>query len=152
MRGRAEVQQLDPASADVQFQAAVGVSSFVPTIALSIFPSPGQVQAAPAAGGGMAMKICMTKEMAERSEVPASQGDCKTTRQQRTGNTMTVAFTCTRPPSTGEAQMTFHNSESYSSRAKVTSSPNGKPETMTMEGTGKWLAADCGAVKPVQAR
>ena len=30
-------------------------------------------------GGGMSMKICMTREMVERNEIPAQQGDCKTT-------------------------------------------------------------------------
>src|SRR5690349_945397 len=43
------------------------------------------VQMGPSAGGGMAVKVCMTKEMVERDEVPAAQGDCKTTSQKRTG-------------------------------------------------------------------
>jgi hypothetical protein len=38
--------------------------------------------------GGMSMQICMTKEMVEKNEVPAQQGDCKTTSQARSGNTM----------------------------------------------------------------
>src|SRR4051812_28127261 len=41
--------------------------------------------------GGTAMKICMTKEMVERNELPTQRGDCKTTQQARTGNTMKVA-------------------------------------------------------------
>ena len=30
-------------------------------------------------GGGMSVKVCMTKEMVERNEMPAQQGDCTTT-------------------------------------------------------------------------
>ena len=98
----------------------------------------------------MRMKVCMTPEMAERSDIPANRGDCKTGQRQRSGNTMKMTFTCTNPPSTGETQVTFDGPESYTSRTTVTSTTNGKPETMTMEGSGKWLSADCGSVKPLQ--
>jgi hypothetical protein len=104
----------------------------------------------PTPGGGMAMKMCLTKEMVERNEITDKRGDCTTTRQQRSGSTLTLAFTCTNPPSNGETQVTFTGSEAYSSRTTITTKSNGKPETMTVEGTGKWLGADCGSVKPVQ--
>jgi hypothetical protein len=99
--------------------------------------------------GGTGMKMCMTKEMAERSEIPAQQGDCKTTQQSRTGNTMKVAFTCTNPPSSGEGQYTFTSAEAYNMKMTVTTTVQGKPQKMNMEGSGKWLGADCGNVKPV---
>ena len=99
-------------------------------------------------GGGMSMKMCMTKEMAERSDIPAQQGDCRTTQQSRTGNTMKMAFTCTNPPSSGEGQYTFTSSEAYSMKMAVSTTVQGKPQKMNMEGSGKWLGADCGNVKP----
>ena len=49
------------------------------------------------AGGGMSVKICMTREMVERNEMPAQQGDCKTTQQSRSGNTMKMAFSLHQP-------------------------------------------------------
>jgi len=100
-------------------------------------------------GGGMSMKICMTKEMVEKNEMPAQQGDCKTTRQARTGNTMKMAFSCTNPPSTGEGQFTFTSAEAYSTKMVMNTMAQGKPEKMTMDGTGKWLGADCGTIKPM---
>jgi hypothetical protein len=109
----------------------------------------GTQMPAAAPGGGMSMKMCMTKEMAERSEIPAQQGDCKTTQQSRTGNTMKVAFTCTNPPSSGEGQYTFTSAEAYNMKMTVTTTVQGKPQKMNMEGSGKWLSADCGNVKPV---
>ena len=41
--------------------------------------------------GGTSVKVCVTKEMAERNEVPAAQsGDCRHTAAPRAGNTMKV--------------------------------------------------------------
>jgi hypothetical protein len=107
------------------------------------------VQMTPGAGGAMSMRMCMSKEMAERNEIPASQGDCKTTSQQRTGNTMRMAFTCTRPPSSGQTQFTFIGPEAYTMKMTATTTASGKTEKVNMEGSGKWLSADCGAIKPV---
>ena len=99
--------------------------------------------------GGMSVQICMTKEMTERNEVPAQRGDCKSTTQARAGNTMKMAFTCTNPSSSGEGEVTFAGSEAYSSRMTVSTQVDGKPEKMTMEGSGKWVGADCGIIKPL---
>ena len=100
------------------------------------------------AGGAMSVKTCVTKEMADRNEMPAHQGDCKYTSQQRTGNTTKVAFTCATPPSKGETQFTVISPEAYTMKATITSTASGKPETHVTEGSGKWLSADCGSVKP----
>ena len=99
--------------------------------------------------GGMTVKVCMTKEMAERNDVPAQQGDCKNTNQSRSGNTMKMAFTCTNPPSSGEGQVTFGSPESYAMKMAISTQVQGKPEKVNMEGAGKWLGAECGSVKPL---
>jgi hypothetical protein len=101
------------------------------------------------APGSMVAKICMTKEMAERNEVPAQQGDCKTTTSPRAGNTMKVSFVCTQPPSSGEGQVTFISPDAYTMKMAMKTTVQGKPETMTMDGGGKWLSADCGSIKPM---
>jgi hypothetical protein len=101
-----------------------------------------------AGAGGMSVKMCMTKEMVERNEIPAQQGDCKTTQQSRSGNTMKMAFTCTNPPSSGEGQVIITSPEAYSMKMQINSTMQGKPEKINMDGTGKWLGADCGSVKP----
>ena len=62
----------------------------------------------------------MTKEMVERNEMPAQQGDCRTTQQSAQRATrMKMAFTCTNPPSSGEGQMTFNSPESYTMKMTV---------------------------------
>ena len=103
------------------------------------------------APGETITKLCMTKEMVERAEMPVQTGNCKTTRNQRSGNTINTAFACTQPPSTGESQYTIAGPESYTMKVKVNSTGQGKTETMTTESSGKWLSADCGDLKPMKS-
>lgn len=106
-----------------------------------------------AAGGGMAVRICITKEMAARNETPAqTRGDCKQEQMQKSGNTTKFKFTCTKPPSSGEGEVTMNSSESYTMKMKMTSQAKGKPEQMTMEAQGKFVSNDCGSVKPIAAK
>jgi len=91
----------------------------------------------------------MTKEMIERNELPSQQGNCKTTKQQKSGNTMSFAAVCTQPPSTTEGQVVVTSPESYTMKMAVSSNAGGKPQTMNVEGRGKWISADCGSVKPM---
>lgn len=97
---------------------------------------------------GNSVRVCMTKEMVERNEIPAQKGDCKTTRNQRSGNTTHMAFTCTNPPSSGEGSYTVVSPEQYTMKMAMKSTVQGKAETMNMDGSGKWIGADCGNVKP----
>lgn len=102
------------------------------------------------AGGGISVKVCMTKEMVERNEMPPpQQGECKSTASPRIGNTQKISFSCTQPPSSGEGQITYTSNEAYTMKMVTTTTVKGKPEKMTLDGTGKWLSADCGAVKPM---
>jgi len=109
------------------------------------------VKLAPGAQG-MTVQVCMTKEQVERNEMPMdSKSDCKVTSQSRSGNTTKMAFACANPPSSGEGQFTVTGPDAYSSKMTVKTVVNGKPETTQMEGAGKWLGADCGAVRPLAA-
>ncbi|APW46093.1 DUF3617 domain-containing protein [Rhodoferax antarcticus] len=104
------------------------------------------------AGGGVVMKICITPEMAARNEMPNQQeGDCTATITSRTGNSMKAKFVCTDPPTTGEGTYTFSGDTAYTADMKMSTTQNGKPETMTMKGSGKWLSSNCGSVKPIVA-
>lgn len=105
------------------------------------------------AGSGMAVRVCITKEMAARNETPTqTQGDCKHEQMQKSGNTMKFKFACTKPPSSGEGEVTQNSPESYSMKMKVNREMKGKPEQMTMEAQGKWVSSDCGNVKPITPR
>ena len=102
------------------------------------------------ASGAMSVKICITQEMIDNNELSATAGDCKTTNSPRVGNSMKVSYVCAKPPSSGEGQVTFAGPEMiYSKMTVTTPTANGKSEKMSMEGQGKWLSAECGAIKPV---
>lgn len=99
-------------------------------------------------GGGVKVTYCLTKEMAEKQELPTGQpGQCSTTRTPVPGG-MNVTFTCTRPPSSGNGQVIFNGNTGFSMRMNVNSSAQGKPQNVVVEGNGRWLGADCGSVAP----
>jgi hypothetical protein len=106
------------------------------------------VKMVPGTGGGMTVQACITREMAERNDVPMQNG-CTSTQQKKSGNRMQFTFRCTNPPSSGEGEVTF-TPDSYTSHTTVKTTVQGELQTMTMDATGKWLKADCGSVKPMQ--
>ncbi len=101
------------------------------------------------AGGAMAVKMCMTQEMIDRNEVAPQDGNCTHTNSARSGSNMKFSFVCTKPPSSGEGEVNFTSPEAYTSRVVVKSMVRGKPETMDMRTSGRWLGKDCGGIKPM---
>lgn len=105
----------------------------------------------PAADGGMAMKVCITPEMAARQDMPSqTEGECTTTITSRSTSTMNMKFVCKNPPSSGEGTYTFNGDKAYSVKMVIHTTNKDMPASMTMDGQGKWLSADCGAVKPIK--
>lgn len=98
--------------------------------------------------GTIGTKVCMTKEMVERNEIPSQKDGCKQTASPRSGKTMRISFTCASPPSSGEGQITFVSPEAYTMNMTMNTMAEGKPQRANMDGAGKWLSADCGALKP----
>jgi hypothetical protein len=140
--------QMDQAMAEMQKQMA----SMTPEQRKqmeAMMAQRGMQMPAAGKGGGMTIQMCMTKEQVERDEMPMDKSDCRITSQSKSGATLKMAYACTNPPSTGEGTFTV-GPETYSSHMTVKTVVNGKPETMTMEGNGKWLKADCGNIKPVE--
>lgn len=110
----------------------------------------GQSGVSMGAGGAMAVKVCITPEMAARQELPTqSKGECTTQLSPRSGNTVKMSFVCKNPPSSGEGTYTFDSDKAYTMQMLIRSTQQGKPHQMTMNAKGQWLAADCGTVKPI---
>lgn len=99
-------------------------------------------------GDGVKVTYCVTKEMAERHEFPTGQQGKCTNSSTPTANGMNVSFSCSNPPSSGTGQVTFQGDTGYTTSMHVTTSARGKPETMNVDGTGRWLGADCGTNAP----
>ena len=101
------------------------------------------------AGGALQTKMCLTREMAERKEFPVQQGDCRQTYTQQSPTRGHVAFTCTKPRVSGEGDVTADNDTSYRAHMKIRREEEGRNQVVDMDVTGKWLAADCGNIRPV---
>jgi hypothetical protein len=102
-----------------------------------------------AAGKAVTVKVCVTPEMAARDEMPQNDGNCKQTSKERSGNTVRVKFACSGKEATsGESEYTLISDKQHKGRTVVNSIANGKPQRVEMEHSGKWIAADCGDLKP----
>jgi hypothetical protein len=103
--------------------------------------------------GGMVTKVCITKEMAEREQMPMTQNesDCQTKNYQRSGNTYSVDVVCNGPDLKGNGKMKgkMNGSESFSSTYDFKGTAHGQPINQKHENSGKWLSTDCGNVKPM---
>jgi hypothetical protein len=97
---------------------------------------------------GMSVKICLTKEMLDRDQLPVQEGSCKTTLGPRAGDTRRMSFSCTNPPSSGEGEYKILNPEAYTMKLALRTAVSGKPENMNMEGAGRWLGSNCGSGNP----
>jgi hypothetical protein len=100
-----------------------------------------------AGAGTTVVKVCITPEMAARPPVEQRQG-C-TYKFSQSGATHNFSFQCTNPPGDGEGKVTFASADSYSGNMRINSMQGGKKETIDLQTSGKFLGANCGAVKPL---
>lgn len=102
------------------------------------------------ADGSVVAKICVTKEMIAKSQLPTqpNQAGCSFKNSPLAGNVLTVTFSCTNPPTKGETRVVMQSDSAYTATMTSTSTFQGHTENIKAQGTGKWLSADCGSVKP----
>jgi hypothetical protein len=97
---------------------------------------------------GNIVRVCVSKEQAERQELPQAREGC-TQEGQRSGKVWRYKFNCTNPPAmSGEGEYTLHSATSASGRTLIHTVVGGRAETMTVDNTSTWLGADCGDLKP----
>lgn len=101
------------------------------------------------AGGALQSKMCLTREMIARKEVPMQEGDCTYKTTSLGANRLQVNFSCTRPHADGSGDMTIDTPTHYRARFKVRNADQ-PDQTVDMDVDGRWLAADCGSVRPIQ--
>lgn len=101
---------------------------------------------------GVAVKMCVTPEMAAQQQLPLQQrGNCTYQHAPMSGNSMKFSFTCTNPQASGDGSVTFASPTAYTSAMRVTSSATGNAETVNVDSTGRWVSADCGSIQPMTA-
>ena len=101
------------------------------------------------AGGAITTRMCMTKEMIQRKEFPVQQGDCKQKTTPVSNNRMKIAFSCSRPPASGEGELALESDTSYRGRMHIRGNDGANRPAMDMDVSGKWLGADCGGLRPI---
>jgi hypothetical protein len=97
-----------------------------------------------------ATRSCLTKEMFEsgRWQQMASESGCTTNYSTRSATTWKWHSSCTALKSESDGEAVFNSAESYRTKVVTTATVMGKTNTSTRIIQGKWLAADCGDVKP----
>lgn len=101
-------------------------------------------------GGTMLSKMCLTQEMVERNQLPVHEkGNCTNTVSNQSAAGMNIRFVCTDPAATGEGRVNFKGDSAYDMKMTMNTTHQGKAMTTTMDANGKWLGADCGAIKPL---
>ncbi len=142
--------EIDKAMAQMQQQMA-GMSPAEKKMMQDMMAKQGMSVPTAGAGGGMAVKVCITPEMAAKQDMPVqAEGDCTTTITSRTANSLKMNFVCKTPPSSGDGTYTFISDKAYTMTMQMKTTQQGKPVSTTLDGQGKWLSANCGAVKPLK--
>ena len=101
-------------------------------------------------GGTMQSKMCLTREMVERNQLPVHEkGNCTNTVSNQSAAGMNMKFVCTDPVASGEGRVNFKGDSAYDMKMTMNTTHQGKPVAATMDASGKWLGSDCGAIKPL---
>lgn len=93
------------------------------------------------------IQVCTTQDMIARNLLPQKKG-CESLVTKTAGNKYSFHFSCGTPPTIGEGDVVFQNSEAYTSRVKITRQDQSEGRSVTMESSAKWIGADCGNLKP----
>lgn len=98
---------------------------------------------------GFQTKVCITREEVQNLDKLVSRnGNCTTQRSPLVGGQLKLNMSCTNPPSTGSAVITFQGDTAYTMESTMTANMGGQRSTYRTTATGKWLSSNCGKVKP----
>jgi Protein of unknown function (DUF3617) len=89
------------------------------------------------------VRYCISQDMVERNEVPATYARCKHTALSTSGASTRIAVDCAGSPARGEGSFTVIGANSYSLRAAIVSERDGKPELMEFKGRASFVSQTC---------
>ena len=104
------------------------------------------------ADGSVTIKMCITQKMIDEAGgnyLGPQDGNCTHKKSTLGPGMESFSYSCANPPASGQGKVSFQGGTSYRSTMTMTSSVTGQKETMVMVGTGKWLGANCGSIKPI---
>jgi hypothetical protein len=102
------------------------------------------------APGSNALRVCITPEQAARDAPPPTQNGCTSSGVQRSGNVMRFKYECAGPPpSSGEGEFAYASAKEWKGKVVSTQMRQGQPVRGETTMAGRWIAADCGNVRPL---
>lgn len=103
------------------------------------------------AGGTLRTRMCMTREMIARRELPVQEGNCTQKVSDESRTHLKVAVNCTKPRASGEGDVFIDSDTRYRARLNFRGEQT-QNRTVTSDAVATWVAADCGNVKPAPTR
>ena len=105
--------------------------------------------------GAIVNKMCVTKEMAARDELPQMkqpQTGCELKNQKRSSTGITMDMICDGSAMKGKGTLktVLAGDQGFNFSSEFKGTVNGVPVNERTESNGKWLGPDCGSVKPIQ--
>lgn len=104
--------------------------------------------------GAIVQKLCVTKEMASRNQMPDMHQDqlgCQTKNASRTASGYSADIVCSGPQLKGNGTMKASSAGDGSFRSvnDFKGESQGRPVSHHQESTSTWISAECGDVKPL---
>ncbi|OFA07274.1 DUF3617 domain-containing protein [Duganella phyllosphaerae] len=95
--------------------------------------------------GAIAVRACVTPEMAARKELPLNQkGECTST-STPIASGYDVAFSCKNPASSGRGTVKFVDDKNYTMAMDVSTTATGSQQDVKINSTGRWISSTCPA-------
>jgi hypothetical protein len=96
-----------------------------------------------------AVRMCISPEQAAGGQLRKPDPGCTQQMGERSATRMRMSFECAGPPpSKGDIDYSFSGEKAYTGTMRITHGSGAQARTATTQVTGRWLAADCGALKP----
>ena len=104
--------------------------------------------------GAAISQTCITQEMADQKMLPNfynAQLGCSSKNATRSGNDYKVDFVCNSADlkGSGTAVGTITSPEAFTGQTNFTGTAQGNPVNERADISGKWINANCGALKPL---
>jgi hypothetical protein len=98
---------------------------------------------------GNGTKVCYTREMLDKGDW-SNQQSCKVDYSSRTSAAWKWHATCPKYGYEGDGEANFPDSKNFIVKSTGVTTTGGTAKTQKVTSTGKWLAADCGDIKPLE--
>lgn len=99
-----------------------------------------------AMGNGGAVRVCITPDDAKRSDIYSGKNDgsCTYSNVTNTAKSVKGKISCTNPKASGDFEAVIDSPTHFTSKMNMQSAEG----SMKADTDARWIAADCGAVKP----